>query len=70
MNLQQNPLLCENNMVINSDTPQGKIEQKVLQYMQEAGDQLVVYSSVNNHWTKQSLPKSSYNPSAELESCH
>ena len=66
MKIQKSPLLCENIMEITADAP-SKISQKITQYMEESGDQLIMYSNINNHWMKQILPKTTQSPAAQFE---
>ena len=40
---------------------------KITQYMEESGDQLIMYSNINNRWLKQVLQKTTRNPAAQFE---
>jgi hypothetical protein len=67
LDIQSTPLLCKSNMNITIDIDSKEINKKLVQYIEESGDKIIVYSYTNNQWTKQSLPKGSYNPLSEYE---
>jgi len=54
-------------MNITIDADSKKINNKLVQYIEESGDKIIVYSYTNNQWIKQSLPKGSYNPLSEYD---
>lgn len=60
--IQAKPMVFKNNMNIimdtASDTITKKTERKVEQYIEESGKQLIVYSKINDQWTRQILPYS------------
>lgn len=65
MDIQKKPLLCKNILHIVSEMGAQKSEQTIEQYMEESGDQFIVYAHMNNQWMKQALPKNSYDPMEE-----
>jgi hypothetical protein len=67
VDLQTTPLLSRSNMSITIDFDSKEINKKTVQYIEESGDKIIVYSYTNNQWIKQSLPKGSYNPLSEYE---
>jgi hypothetical protein len=67
LDIQANPLLCKSNMNITIDIGSKEFNKKLVQYIEESGDKIIVYSYMNNQWIKQSLPKGSYNPLSEYE---
>jgi hypothetical protein len=65
--VQVNPLLGKNNMDITTYADANIITQKLVQYLEQSGDQLIVYSNADNQWFKQSIPLAGYNPLKQHE---
>lgn len=54
--VQATPMLMKNTMNVIMDMGSTKIEQRFVQYMEEVDNQIIVYSNVDDRWTKQSMP--------------
>ncbi|HWR39434.1 MAG TPA: DUF6612 family protein [Patescibacteria group bacterium] len=59
--LQQKPLLVQGDLTVSVNFAGKAFNQSVSQYMEESGNQLTVYSKVNETWTRQQMPFK-YNP--------
>lgn len=66
MDVQKKPVRFKNTMSIVSELAGKKVEQAIVQYMEESGDQFIIYSNINNQWMKQAVPKNGYNPLEEF----
>jgi len=67
LDIQQNPMMCKNNMSTSLEIGSPKNEQTITQYIEEVGDNITIYSQINNKWSKQSMPKGDYNPLSEYD---
>lgn len=62
---QADPLLVQNNMTFTMDSKWEQKEQKTTQYIEADQGKIMVYSFVNDHWTKQVLTE--FNPLAAYD---
>jgi outer membrane lipoprotein-sorting protein len=67
MDIQQKPIMYKNLLNITTDMGGKKIEQKVTQYAEEADNQLMVYSNIDNQWVKQAMDKAEYDPMKDMD---
>ncbi len=58
--VHQKPMMGKNIVNITMDIDSKKDRKQLVQYVEESGDQIIIYSYVDNHWIKQSMPN--YNP--------
>jgi hypothetical protein len=67
MDIQQKPMMFKNTLNIISDTGSQKLEQKIVQYAEESGNQLIVYSNLDNKWVKQAMDKADCDPIKDFD---
>lgn len=67
MDVQQKPMLFKNTMNITAEGGSQKSEQKVIQYAEQSGKQLMIYSNVNNQWVKQAMDLAEYDPLKDFD---
>ncbi|MDR3563069.1 MAG: ABC transporter substrate-binding protein [Negativicutes bacterium] len=54
--IQNKPFLQKNILTMKMGTATKEHEQTLVQYLEEAGDQIFIYSKANNQWSKQAVP--------------
>ncbi|MBU2702584.1 hypothetical protein Ga0466249_003718 [Sporomusaceae bacterium BoRhaA] len=57
--IQAKPMLSKGDMNIRVYTDSKTLDKNLVQYIEESGNQIIIYSNVDNSWIKQSFPKES-----------
>jgi hypothetical protein len=57
--IQAKPMLSKGDMNIRVYTDSKTLDKNLVQYIEESGNQIIIYSNADNSWIKQSFPKES-----------
>lgn len=66
--IQAKPMLSKGDMNIRVYTDSKTLDKNLVQYIEESGNQIIIYSNADNSWIKQSFPKESVDSLRDYES--
>lgn len=66
--MQNKPILSKGDMNIHVYTDSKTLDKSFVQYIEESGNQIIIYSNADQSWMKQSFPKETVDPLHDYES--